>query len=436
MSIFNHLGRNRQISLTAFTLLMGLAACSDAPTEYDSPPVTDVSEGAALEAPMVLAEPSVIAEPSPAPAPPGRYQTPRRGVVTAGDIDDTLNLAAFTRYQSKAARELGLPKLALSRPVQVQLTAPDGRPAPGVPVTLRRPGAASPFYQGYSGVDGRITVFPALHGSGSAKRVEIRSFAGDQQMQSQIVTTGTPAKMVVQNGDGWQPDFLDLVFVFDTTGSMGDELDWLTKEFGGIVQAARRAAPGANIRFGLVAYRDKGDLYVVRNFGFTRNQSQMQGWLRSLDASGGGDYPEAAAEALQAAAGMTWRRGKGERLLFHIADAPAHKSRSRSYLKAAETLARKQVQIFGLGASGVAEESEFLMRQAALASSGRYLFLTDDSGVGYAHAEPTVACYRVTRLKSLLVRVLRSELTGIRQEARDGEVIRSVGTYRNGVCAQ
>jgi hypothetical protein len=92
------------------------------------------------------------------------------------------------------------------------------------------------------------------------------------------------------------------------------------------------------------------------------------------------------------------------------------------------------VQIFTLGASGVAQESEFLMRQASLVSGGRYLFLTDDSGVGNAHAEPSIPCYRVTKLSRLLTRILMSELTGERLEAAGGEVIREVGTYSGGVC--
>ncbi len=376
----------------------------------------------------------IVAEPVPTPS--GRGQNQRRGVVTAGDIDDTLNLTAFKSYQSRTARELRLPKLNLGRAVRVRLTGPDGKPAPGVPVTLRKPGAGAPFYQGYSGVDGWVTAFPAALGAGAPKRVQLRAFGKGQQVHDHSLPTGSLNRSTLPFNGAWQPDFLDLVFVFDTTGSMGDELSWLTKEFGGIVQAARRSAPGANFRFGLVAYRDRGDAYVVKSFGFTNRQGQMQGWLRNLDASGGGDYPEAAAAALQSAVGLNWRRGKGERIVFHIADAPPHKSETRAYLDAAREAARKNIQIFGLGASGVAEESEFVMRQAALVTAGRYLFLTDDSGVGLAHAEPSIACYRVTRLKSLLVRVLQSELSGVRKEASDGEVLREVGTYRRGVCLQ
>ncbi|WP_273515326.1 vWA domain-containing protein [Lentibacter algarum] len=266
----------------------------------------------------------------------------------------------------------------------------------------------------------------------------LKVFDGGVQVVGDELRTGSTgmSRLIVPTSGGWTPDFLDLTFVFDTTGSMGDELAWLTKEFQGIVRDAKRAAPGVDIRYGLIAYRDEGDAYKVKTFGFTKSQAEMQRWLRGLDANGGGDYPEAAAEALEAAAALPWRRGRGERIVFHIADAPAHDAKAKRFLAAASKAAGQNVQIFGLGASGVAKESEFLMRQAALVSGGRYLFLTDDSGVGNAHAEPTIACYRVSKLKDLLVRVLSSELSGARQEASGGQVIREVGNYSRGVCSQ
>jgi len=69
-------------------------------------------------------------------------------------------------------------------------------------------------------------------------------------------------------------------------------------------------------------------------------------------------------------------------------------------------------------------------------TGGRYLFLTDDSGVGYGHAEPTVACYQVTALSKLVSRVLRSELTGKRIEPAPNDIIREVGSYRRGRCIE
>lgn len=87
-------------------------------------------------------------------------------------------------------------------------------------------------------------------------------------------------------------------------GEMADELEWLTRELKGVVRKVKNSAPGVDIRYGLVVYRDRGDEYVVRNYGFTDSQSKMVGWLRKQHASGGGDYPEAAAESLASGAAL------------------------------------------------------------------------------------------------------------------------------------
>jgi hypothetical protein len=361
---------------------------------------------------------------------------PRRGVVTAGDIDDTLNLAAFQRFLGAQTRALALPQANFGTPLLVQLVGADGGPAPGVRYTLRRPGADHPFWTGYAGVDGRITLFPGAIGAPRLSAIELRAFAEDNGPETvQIVPTGlNRTRVSLGFAQDWAPDFLDLAFVVDTTGSMGDEIAWLRRELRGIVRTARRAAPGVDIRYGLILYRDRGDAYVVQNYGFTDSAARMQSWLNAAEAQGGGDYPEAAAAALRAGAALPWRRGRGERLMFHIADAPPHAGDARAYLDAARDAMLKDVQIFGLGASGVGAESETLMRQAAALTQGRYLFLTDDSGVGLSHAEPTISCYRVTALSSLVTRVLRSELGGHRIEASGAEILREVGTYQAGTC--
>jgi hypothetical protein len=60
-------------------------------------------------------------------------------------------------------------------------------------------------------------------------------------------------------------------------------------------------------------------------------------------------------------------------------------------------------------------------------TGGRYLFLTNDSGIGNDHAEPHIPCYSVTRLDSAIVRMIQVELTGRHVEPEAGEVVRSVG---------
>ena len=74
------------------------------------------------------------------------------------------------------------------------------------------------------------------------------------------------------------------------------------------------------------------------------------------------------------------------------------------------------------------------MRQAAAITGGRCLFLTDDSGVGYGHAEPRISCYLVTGLRSPTIRVLQAELAGTRVEPAPSEIVRQVGTCQKGRC--
>ncbi|WP_284359407.1 hypothetical protein [Candidatus Phycosocius spiralis] len=87
-----------------------------------------------------------------------------------------------------------------------------------------------------------------------------------------------------------------------------------------------------------------------------------------------------------------------------------------------------------IAASGVDDAAQYVMRAMAAATQSRYLFLTDDSGIGNTHAEPDVDCYLVTRLDALVRRVLDSQISGRRIEPEDREILRSVGTYDKGRC--
>jgi hypothetical protein len=44
----------------------------------------------------------------------------------------------------------------------------------------------------------------------------------------------------------------------------------------------------------------------------------------------------------------------------------------------------------------------------AVQTGGKYVFLTDDSGVGDSHEEPDISGYTIERLNDLMVREIRS----------------------------
>jgi hypothetical protein len=162
----------------------------------------------------------------------------------------------------------------------------------------------------------------------------------------------------------------------------------------------------------------------------------MQIQLSEQQARGGGDYPEAMEQALETALNAQWRDGNVARMLFLVADAPPHDRNFAEMLTQVRIARHKGIRIYPLAASGVGDEAEFLMRNAGVLTQGRYLFLTDDSGVGSSHQEPSVSCYVVTRLDQLMTRVIASELAGQRLEAATTDIIRSVGDYNAGVCGE
>jgi hypothetical protein len=101
---------------------------------------------------------------------------------------------------------------------------------------------------------------------------------------------------------------------------------------------------------------------------------------------------------------------------------------------AVRAAAQADVHLYPIGASGVDELAELSMRQSAQLTLGRYLFLTDDSGIGNGHKEPTLPCYFVTRLDHAMLRMVSIELSGVYAEPTADQLIRASGDPQDGRC--
>ena len=113
--------------------------------------------------------------------------------------------------------------------------------------------------------------------------------------------------IVVPDAAGAPPEALDLAFVVDATGSMGDEIHYLQAEIENIAVRVAAEHPGVSTRFGLVMYRDVGDDYVTRVYDFS-SLASFHDHLLQQSAGGGGDYPEAAERGMQDATNrLLWR---------------------------------------------------------------------------------------------------------------------------------
>ncbi|MCM3749906.1 VWA domain-containing protein [Paenibacillus pasadenensis] len=208
-----------------------------------------------------------------------------------------------------------------------------------------------------------------------------------------------------------QPDrTLDLMLMVDTTGSMADELNYLSKELVDVVsRVQKKNGQSLNIRISPNFYRDHGDEYTVRPFPFQKDSQQAQDRIAEQEADGGQDYPEAVDEALKNAIGEhDWSESAQARLLLLVLDAPPHRGQSelREIQQMTEAAAAKGIRIVPVAASGTDLETELLMRSLAAATGGTYVFLTDDSGIGGSHKKPEGIEPQIMPFNDLLVELI------------------------------
>ncbi|XP_052802052.1 uncharacterized protein LOC128232507 isoform X2 [Mya arenaria] len=183
---------------------------------------------------------------------------------------------------------------------------------------------------------------------------------------------------------------LDLAFIMDTTGSMSSYIhtarENIQKVVDRIVQSSR-----TDIRFALIEYRDHPpaeSTFVVRKNDFTSSVLTMKSWLEKAEASGGGDTPEAVADALHSGTTLSWRP-KAVKVAVLVSDAPPHgldPSSDTSFpnglpgiydpIEMAHKLVGKGVTLYTVGCEpAISPYKDFFMALAYIAS-GQYIPLS------------------------------------------------------------
>lgn len=119
---------------------------------------------------------------------------------------------------------------------------------------------------------------------------------------------------------------IDVVFVLDTTGSMGGLIEGAKAKIWSIANQMIAARPTPRLRIGLVGYRDRGDEYVTRRWDLSDDIDAVYGHLQGFQAGGGGDTPESVNQALREAVhDMSWTPSRDAlKIVFLVGDAPPH----------------------------------------------------------------------------------------------------------------
>lgn len=210
------------------------------------------------------------------------------------------------------------------------------------------------------------------------------------------------------NADCTVNNTVDIAFVVDATGSMGDEIEYMKLELEDVINKTFEKYNNLDLRAASVFYRDNGDEYLTKHVDFNNDLLKTLNFIKLQRAGGGGDMPEAVNSALTTALdSLHWSNSARAKLMFLILDAPPHGETKEDIYQLTKRAAAQGIRIIPIVCSGADKNTEFIMRSIALATNGTYLFLTNESGVGGDHIKPTTDAYNVELLNNLLPRIIQ-----------------------------
>lgn len=182
---------------------------------------------------------------------------------------------------------------------------------------------------------------------------------------------------------------VEVVFVLDTTGSMGGLIETAKEKIWSIASTLAQSHQTPEISMGLVAYRDRGDAYVTRVIDLDRDLDSMYSKLMDFQADGGGDGPEAVNEALEAAVErVSWSQDPGTyKVVFLVGDAPPHMDYNAAKYPEVVAAAAARGIVVNTIQCGSMSETVAPWQQIAALGRGHY-FTVEQAGGAVAVATP------------------------------------------------
>ena len=216
---------------------------------------------------------------------------------------------------------------------------------------------------------GAVLVYPTLRGHATA-----------------VTNNATNVAITPPNA----PKRVQVVFVLDTTGSMGGLIAAAKEKIWSIASTLAQARQTPEISMGLVAYRDRGDAYVTHVIDLDKDLDSMYSKLMDFRADGGGDSPESVNQALDEAINkISWSQDANTyRVVFLVGDAPPHMDYQDDvkYPVTIAAAAAKGIVVNTIQCGGMRETVKPWQEIAAL-GHGRY-FTVDQAGSAVAVATP------------------------------------------------
>ena len=389
--------------------------------------------GTNLEDSSTAPDMDVVAASGPSPRSPARHKERIQTELKAGEVDDNQR---WQEYLDFVEEYQGPPVHAtnLSNRQIITILDRQGNPVPNAQVSIsRRSDGTGATLTKRTYADGRTMFFP-LEGldPGMAMRNDGQT-AGELSITVKrngftktiriVPETAMEHEIALEGTMTYGLDFpLDVVFLIDSTGSMADEIHRIKANLESIARKVSKLPANPDLRFGMVSYRDRGDEYVTRIYPFDGNVRRFSKAIQNLEANGGDDYPESLNQAFHEAVNDMGWRDNAIRLIFLIADAPPHLDypQDKDYATEMMRAQEKGIKVFSVASSGLDQQGEYILRQIAQQTMGKFLFILYPTGPGGGLETPhDVEQYSVDRLDSLIVKLIEEELaklkTGVEQ---------------------
>jgi TolB-like protein len=367
------------------------------------------SADAGLEKPgSMLSEKAAASAPGIAPSQSG---------LKAGYSDDNEQFNYFVKFLDQY-KDVSHYELAIGERIAIKVCDSQGRDVANADIDVKIDGKTAASGRTYS--DGSFYLYPLELGNAQAADYVVEAKAMGQSSLAKVPRSGPRSVKIALGAPRAVPSPLpvDVLFVLDTTGSMGEEIERLRSTIEIISANITALKPKPALRFGMVLYRDRDDEYDTKVVPFSSDLGGFQKALDEVSADGGGDDPEDLQSALRDAVGAMKWNADGIRLGFIITDAPPHLDYGQdfTYAASAREAKAKGIKLFSIGAGGLPLEGEYPLRQIAQYTQGKYIFLTygekgeSEGGEEGSVSHHTGSNFATDKLEAIVIKFVRDEI--------------------------
>lgn len=203
---------------------------------------------------------------------------------------------------------------------------------------------------------------------------------------------------------------VEVVFSFDTTGSMYPCLAQVRKKLGSTVSRLMKEIPG--MRIGIIAhgdYCDAGSTYVTKVLDLTDDKDAIVRFVERVEPTGGGDAPECYELVLNQARALSWTPGYTKAFVLigdDVPHGPGQNPRKLDWRAEVDALGSLGIPVYGVQALNRRHATPFY-KELAAKSGGFHLSLDQ-----FAYITDTVLAICYKQSGDLKLQAYETEVAG------------------------